>query len=127
VQSPQIKATTLIYGTYPDLDKLKSEVIDGFFAREDWLKANGNTALRFGRAMLEASRDIMRDPSIFEKLVINDMKLSPEIAAAVKPSFDITSGPIREADIGATIDAMVSSGFLKQGVPARDVIFPIDR
>ena len=127
VQSPQIKATTLIEGTYPDLAKLKSEVIDGFFARQDWLKANADTALRFGRAMAEASRAIMANPAIFEKLLETDMKLPPAVAAAVKPSFDTTSGPIREADIGATIDLMVSSGFLKQSLPASDVIFPIDR
>ena len=125
--SPEIKARIVIAGTYPDLQRLHSELIDGFLGRDDWLKAHADEALRFSRAMMIASQDVMKDPSILVALMERDLKIPAPVAAAVQPSFDTSSGPIREADIAASVALMQKTGMLSQPVPASDMIFPVNR
>jgi hypothetical protein len=45
----------------------------------------------------------------------------------VQPSFDTAKGPIREADIGATVSLMRKVGMLPQPLSAADLIFAVDR
>jgi NitT/TauT family transport system substrate-binding protein len=125
--SPEIKAQSVITGTYPDLHQLHSELIDGFLGRDDWLKAHADEAVRFSRAMMIASQAVMKDPSILATLMERDLKIAPLVAAAVQPSFDTAKGPIREADIGATVALMRTVGMLTQPLSVADLIFPVDR
>jgi NitT/TauT family transport system substrate-binding protein len=126
--SPEIKGRTLISGTYPNLQTLHHlETIDGFFARQDWLNSHADTALRISRVMLQSSKEVMADPSILATLIVRDLKVAPDVAKAVKPSFNTDPGPIRADDVGTTIDLLHRTGMLEHPPSPADVIFPVDR
>lgn len=123
---PAIKSRSVAQGTTPDMKEGYALVVDGFFAREDWLEQNKDTAQRFARAIRKANQDIMKDKSIITKLMERDLRIAPDVAAATKINLDTRDGSGLEKDFQAVIDLMTAADMLSKPVAAADVVYLTD-
>lgn len=124
--SPEIKAQVLVPGTMPDMKDDYFGLMDGFFATDEWLKANTDSATKFAKAVARSNSDIMKDPSIMAALMEKQLGVKPEIAAAARINLDTRPGPVAEKDFQNLIDLMTAAGMLAGPVKASDLVFPVN-
>lgn len=96
-------------------------MVDGFFAREGWLAAHKKEAAAFVAALQAGARDVKGNRAEIEKLLVSELKFSPEIAAKVQVS-PAADAPIDPASMKALLDAMARRGFVAKPVAPQDLV-----
>lgn len=107
-QNASIGAMQIAAGTLADL---KEPLInDALFATDDWLAANGDTAVKVAKVMDKARKELLADRPALEAAAVKYMELTPENAKTfnlpiVKPEMTVTA-----ADVQRILDAMIKTG-----------------
>ncbi len=96
-------------------------MVDGFFAREGWLAAHKKEAADFVAALQAGAQDVKGNRGEIEKLLVAELKFSPEIAAKVQVT-PVAESPIDPASMKALLDAMARRGFVAKPVLPQDLI-----
>ncbi len=125
-RSPKIKATVLAGGVVADLKQNKRVTLDGYFAREDWLKKNAKAAAGFMRAILAANRDLAKDLPLYRKLTADEFKMPPAMLSALPGAFNITSLVTEAQEYQPLINALTRTKMLKNPITPADLIYPIN-
>ena len=123
--SPNIKAKTLAAGMLADLDPRKGVALDVLFVREDWGMKNMDVLKRFHKALGKAVADIVRDPSIRKRMVIEEFKLSPAISSLIKTELNYTDFNPRVDMIEPILTGMSRHGMLKSPLKAEDLVLTV--
>lgn len=101
-------AVTLASGTLADLSQPLMN--DALFATEDWLGANGETAVKLAQVMDKARKELLADRTGLEAAAVTFMELTPEAAKAFNLPIVNESMAITAADVQRILDAMVKTG-----------------
>jgi NitT/TauT family transport system substrate-binding protein len=120
--SPNIKARTLAQGMLANLDPKHGVALDVLFVREDWGRKNIDVLKRFHRGLARAIADIRRDPSIRQRMLVEEFKLSPAIASLMKSDVDYTEFEPRLDMFAPILTGMKEHGLLKEPVTAEDLV-----
>lgn len=119
------KATVLASGVLANLKELHRSVLDGFYAREDWLKGHEKTAAAFMRALIKADHELIANPAGYRKLLVEKFKMPAPLAAEMPVDLNIGSFEVVPADYQAVIDGLVRTGLIEKPMKASEVIYPI--
>lgn len=101
-------AVTLASGTLADLSQPLMN--DALFATEDWLAANGETAVKVAQVMDKARKELLADRAGLEAAAVTFMELTPEAAKSFNLPIVNESMAITGADVQRILDAMVKTG-----------------
>ncbi len=101
-------AVELAAGTLADLKVPLAN--DGLFAKEDWLKAHHDDAVKLAQVLDKARKELLADPSALQAAAVKFMELKPEDAKSftlpiVDEGMTITAG-----DVQRVLDAMIKTG-----------------
>lgn len=103
-----IGATTVAAGTLADLST--PLINDALFASEDWLSANGDTAVKIAQVMDKARKELLGDRKAMEAAAVQYMEMTPETAASFNLPIVNESMTITPADVQRILDAMIATG-----------------
>lgn len=124
MRSPKDKAT-LLAGSVANLKELGRRVLDGYYARADWLEANPKTAAAFMRAIAKADHELVANPPLYRKLLVDEFKVPEALAEAMSVELNPVDFVARPADYQAAIDGLIRTKLLAKSMPAADVIHQI--
>jgi len=113
----------VVTGTFPNLPNGARTLLDGYFAREDWLQKNGDTAAKFAATVVEANRKLSEDKALSASMIQKHLKVSPTIAATIMPHFETKSPVIPQSEVEPSIDLMKKLGLIKGTFTAADITF----
>jgi len=83
---------------------------DALFATDDWLAANGETAVKVAQVMDKARKELLADRSALEGAAVQFMELTPDAAKSFSLPIVNESMAITPADVQKILDAMVATG-----------------
>lgn len=118
-------ATILAAGSLANLKELGRAPLDGFYAREDWLQKNPKTAAAFMRALIKAAHELVANPPVYRKLLVERFKVPQALAAAMPVDLNPGDFVVQPAGYQSVIDGLVRTGLLKKPMKAAEVIYPI--
>ena len=124
-RSEKIRATAIAGGMVANLEQLGRVILDGYFAREDWLPKNEKAAAGFMRAILAANIDLKKDNAKFVELLIEEFKMPKALAEAIPGAFNVTSLVTEAKEYQPLIDALARTQMLGNPVTAAELIYPI--
>ncbi len=101
-------AVEIATGTLADLSTPLMN--DALFASEDWLAANGETAIKLAQVMDRARKELLADRTALEGAAVQFMELTPEAAKSFSLPIVNESMVITAADVQRILDAMVKTG-----------------
>jgi NitT/TauT family transport system substrate-binding protein len=83
---------------------------DGLFAKDDWLKAHHDDAVKLAQVMDKARKELLKDPTALQAAAVKFFELTPEAAKSfalpiVDEGMTITAG-----DVQRLLDAMIKTG-----------------
>ena len=98
----------------------KAIPVAGFYATDEWIKANGDTLARLKRAIGKANVYIAANPSKAKNLLMQHLKLSATLAAAITlPPYSMQIDPV---SVQAIMDAALIVGILKRPMTPQEVL-----
>lgn len=116
---------SVVTGTFPNLPSGARTLLDGYFAREDWLEKNGDTAAKFATTVVEANRKLTEDKALTASLIQKHLKVNPAIAATIMPHFETKSPVIPLSQVEPSVDLMKKLGLIKGTFTAADITFAV--
>jgi ABC-type nitrate/sulfonate/bicarbonate transport system substrate-binding protein len=119
------KATVLASGSLANLKELGRAPLDGFYAREDWLKKHEKTAASFMRALIKAQRELIANPPVYRQLLVEKFKMPKKLAEEMPVDLNPGNFVVVPGDYQAVIDGLVRTGLLEKPMKASEVIYPI--
>lgn len=94
--------------------------VAGYYATEEWIKANPEAMARLKRSITKADEFIASQPTEAKALLMQRLKFPPALAEALKlPPFSTTVDPVA---MKAIVDAALEVGILKKPVAVQDVL-----
>jgi ABC-type nitrate/sulfonate/bicarbonate transport system substrate-binding protein len=99
---------TLASGTLADLSQPLMN--DALYASDDWLAANGETAVKLAQVMDKARKELLADRAALEAAAVQYMELTPEAAKSFNLPIVNESMLITAADVQRILDAMIKTG-----------------
>lgn len=101
-------AVALASGTLVDLSQPLMN--DALFASDDWLAANGDTAVKLAQVMDKARKELLADRPALEAAAVKFMELTPEAAKSFNLPIVNESMTVTAADAQRFLDAMIKTG-----------------
>jgi len=96
-------------------------LIDGVFATDAWIAANGKTIAAIKRAVSRAVKDLNNDKPLVRKILIDEFKLPAAVADTMKLDYD-PDPRLDLADIVPVVEALKRHGMIKPGLKPTDVV-----
>lgn len=119
IANSKVKPTLLGMGF---LAEVKTKyMIDGIFATESWIKANGRTIDAFKRAVSRAAKDLNADKELVKKILAQEFRLPPTLIDKLRLDFDPDLG-IDAAELEPIMQALKRHGMIKSNLTAADMV-----
>ena len=121
----KLKTRAITDGMVAGIDKLGEVVIDGYFARGDWLAKNPKAAAAFKRALEAADAHMLKNVPDYRAWLTGDFKLPPDVANAITPLINTGKLDAKPEQWQPVIDSMHKTGMIAQHIKAEDIIFKL--
>jgi len=108
VGNAALAPVTIAAGTLHDLSTPLMN--DALFATDDWLAANGETAVKLAQVMAKARHELLNDRAGLEAAAVKFMELTPEAAKSFNLPIVTENMSITGADVQRILDAMIATG-----------------
>jgi ABC-type nitrate/sulfonate/bicarbonate transport system substrate-binding protein len=119
VQGSNVKPVTLTRGYIsPPTERY---TVDGIFASEAWLAANGKTVEGIRKAMLKAWQELAKDRVTIDKILDTEFRFPKALAGRVKLDF-VAQLSIDAKDFEPLIQRMKKHGMLKPDFKTEDLV-----
>lgn len=96
-------------------------IIDGIFATDSWIAANGKTIAAIKRAVAKATRELNGDKATIRKILVDDFRLPPAVADTLKSDYELDLR-LDAAQLAPVVEAMKRHGMIKPGFAVADVV-----
>ena len=121
----KLDPTSVSDGMVAGMDKLGEVVIDGYFARGDWLEKNAKSAAAFKRALEAADAYLLQHVPEYRALLVAEFKLPEKVAEAITPQINARKLDAKAEQWQPVIDGMAKTGMIKTPIKASDIIFSL--
>lgn len=126
MNSKKIGARVIARFPVANIGAYRRVLVDGFFAKEGWLKANEKTAAAFVAALNQGARDLQSDPALGRRLLESELKIPPAFAKEVRLVI-VTDLALDPDDMRASIEQSTRYGALPKKLTAEDMVFQLGR
>lgn len=113
-------AVTIASGTLVDLSQ--PLMSDALFASDDWLAANGETAVKLAQVMDKARKELSADRGALEAAAVKYMELTPEAAKSFSLPIVNESMTVTAPDVQRFLDAMIKTGMTEGPLNGADFV-----
>lgn len=111
-------AVDIAAGTLADLKQPLMN--DALFAKEDWLAAHNDLAVKIAQVMDKARKELLGDRAALEAAAVKYMELKPEDAKHFDLPITSPEMTINPAEVQRILDAMIRTGMQKGPLNAAD-------
>ncbi len=119
----KLKTRSIADGMVAGMDKLGEVVIDGYFARSDWLAKDSKPAAAFKRALEAADAHLLKNIGEYRAWLTGEFKLPPDVANAIVPLINNRKLDAKAEQWQPVLDSMAKTGMIEKPMKAADIIF----
>lgn len=99
----------------------KSYIVDGIFAKDDWIAANTKTIDAIKRAVLKAGTELAKDKTVVGAILKDEFRFPPALMDKIRMDYGSNVG-IAVEDFEPIIERMKARGMLKSAITAADLV-----
>ena len=120
LSNTDIGASVFASGTLADLTEPLMN--DALFASDDWLSANGETAVKLAQVMDRARKELLGDQAKLEAAAVKLFEMTPEAVSGMRLPIVNESMIIAATDAQRILDAMIKTGMTSGPLDGADFV-----